>query len=101
MNRTKSKPNTDVCADCGAPDPTWASVNRGIFLCVQCCCIHRDLGRHISQVKSLQHSQWSNSLLLLVQTLNSSGVNNIWEHQLLENSSKLNKRKPGPKDPLE
>ncbi|KAI4461175.1 g protein-coupled receptor kinase interacting arfgap [Holotrichia oblita] len=101
MNRTKSKPNTDVCADCGASDPTWTSVNRGILLCVQCCCIHRDLGRHISQVKSLQHSHWSNSLLSLVQTLNNSGVNNIWEHQLLENSFKLNKRKPVPKDSLD
>ncbi|XP_071050195.1 ARF GTPase-activating protein Git isoform X2 [Onthophagus taurus] len=101
-SRAKSRPtNTDVCADCGANDPTWASVNRGILLCVECCCIHRNLGRHISQVKSLHQSTWNGNLLTMVQTLNNSGVNNMWEHTLLENGSKLNKKKPNPRDPLD
>lgn len=36
----------------------------------------------------------------MVQTLNNNGVNNIWEHCLLDNNSKL-KRKPQPKDALQ
>lgn len=36
----------------------------------------------------------------MVHALNHSGVNNIWEHALLENNSKLAKKKPSPKDPL-
>lgn len=36
----------------------------------------------------------------MVHALNHSGVNNIWEHALLENNSKLARKKPGPKDPL-
>lgn len=32
--------------------------------------------------------------------LNNNGANNIWEHVLLENGSKLMKKKPSPKDPL-
>lgn len=38
--------------------------------------------------------------LKMVQTLNNNGVNNIWEHLLLDNSGKLLKRKPQPKEPL-
>lgn len=40
-------------------DPTWASVNKGILLCTQCCSIHRSLGRHITQVKSLLKTTWN------------------------------------------
>lgn len=80
MSRAKSKQTPEVCGDCGALgespykieliylllinyehlilDATWASVNKGILLCTQCCSIHRSLGRHISQVKSLFKSTW-------------------------------------------
>lgn len=36
----------------------------------------------------------------MVCGLNNNGANNIWEHALLENGSKLMKKKPTPKDPL-
>ena len=29
------------CCECRAPDPTWASVNLGITLCIECSGIHR------------------------------------------------------------
>lgn len=83
MSRAKSRQNLDVCGDCGAQgespsliklskqlallnffaDPTWVAVNRGILLCIHCCSIHRSLGRHVSQVKSLQKSNWNKSQL--------------------------------------
>lgn len=44
-------------------DPTWASINRGVLICDECCSVHRSLGRHISQVKSLTKGQWSPTLL--------------------------------------
>lgn len=34
-------------------DSDWIVVNRGLYVCDECCSIHRSLGRHISQIKSL------------------------------------------------
>ncbi|XP_042213732.1 ARF GTPase-activating protein GIT1-like isoform X2 [Homarus americanus] len=99
--RTKPRTSQDVCADCGAPDPGWASINRGILICDECCSVHRSLGRHISQVKSLKKGTWNPTQYAMVHTLYSSGANNIWEHTLLDPSvAKTGRRKPHPKDPV-
>lgn len=45
------------------PDPGWASINRGVLICDECCSVHRSLGRHISIVKHLRHSPWPATLL--------------------------------------
>jgi Arf-GAP/coiled-coil/ANK repeat/PH domain-containing protein len=42
----------DKCADCGKPDPDWASLNLGILVCIECSGVHRNLGVHISKVSS-------------------------------------------------
>lgn len=39
-------------------DPTWASANLGIFLCLNCSGCHRSLGVHISQVRSITMDAW-------------------------------------------
>ena len=31
----------ELCADCNAPNPDWASINLGVFICVNCSGIHR------------------------------------------------------------
>ncbi|XP_063067749.1 ARF GTPase-activating protein GIT2b isoform X5 [Engraulis encrasicolus] len=91
--------NRDVCADCSAPGPTWASVNRGVLICDECCSIHRGLGRHSSQVRHLTHTSWPPSQLQMVQTLYNNGANSIWEHSLLDPSSIMTgKRKANPQD---
>lgn len=99
--RTKPRGTQDVCGDCGAPDPGWASINRGILICDECCSVHRSLGRHISQVKSLKKGQWNSIQLAMVHTLYNSGANGIWEHTLLDPSvAKTGRRKPQPSDPV-
>jgi len=40
----------NMCADCGASEPDWASLNLGALLCIECSGVHRNLGVHISKV---------------------------------------------------
>lgn len=88
-----------MCADCSGPDPSWASVNRGTFICDECCSVHRSLGRHISQVRHLKHTPWPPTLLQMVETLYNNGANSIWEHSLLDPASIMSgRRKANPQD---
>lgn len=50
------------CADCCSLKPTWASINLGIMLCIECSGIHRGLGVHISKVRSVQLDDWEPEL---------------------------------------
>ncbi|XP_044296368.1 ARF GTPase-activating protein GIT2 isoform X3 [Varanus komodoensis] len=91
--------SSDVCADCSAPDPCWASINRGVLICDECCSVHRSLGRHISQVRHLKHTPWPTTLLQMVETLYNNGANSIWEHSLLDPASVMSgRRKANPQD---
>ncbi|KAM9392704.1 ARF GTPase-activating protein GIT2a isoform 1-T1 [Pholidichthys leucotaenia] len=93
--------NTEVCADCSVPEPRWASVNRGVLICDDCCSVHRSLGRHSSQVRHLTHTPWPPTQLQMVQMLYSNGANSIWEHSLLDPASVMSgKRKANPQDKL-
>ncbi|XP_048100401.1 ARF GTPase-activating protein GIT2a isoform X4 [Alosa alosa] len=91
--------NSEVCADCSVSDPRWASVNRGVLVCDECCSVHRSLGRHSSQVRHLTHTPWPPTQLQMVQTLYNNGANSIWEHTLLDPASVMSgKRKANPQD---
>ncbi|XP_038550594.1 ARF GTPase-activating protein GIT2-like isoform X2 [Micropterus salmoides] len=93
--------NTELCADCSVPEPRWASVNRGVLICDECCSVHRSLGRHSSQVRHMTHTPWPPTQLQMVQTLYSNGANSIWEHSLLDPASVMSgKRKANPQDKL-
>ncbi|NXX19365.1 GIT1 protein, partial [Podargus strigoides] len=88
-----------VTAQCHPADPGWASINRGVLICDECCSVHRSLGRHISIVKHLRHSPWPATLLQMVHTLASNGANSIWEHSLLDPAQvQSGRRKANPQD---
>ena len=81
-----------VCADCGAPDPKWASANIGVFICLKCCGVHRSLGSHISKVLSVTLDEWSDEEVdSMIEIGGNASANSIYEAFIPEGSSK-----PGP-----
>ncbi|KAK9044975.1 hypothetical protein V6N11_058865 [Hibiscus sabdariffa] len=107
----------DKCADCDAPEPDWASLNLGLLICIECSGVHRNLGVHISKVRSLtlDVKVWEPSVLALFQSLGNIYVNSIWEELLHsghsrtvipvgsskpEGQKQLLKMKPNEDDPI-
>ncbi|OVA19209.1 Arf GTPase activating protein [Macleaya cordata] len=101
-------PGNDLCAECGSPEPDWASLNLGILLCIECSGVHRNLGVHISKVRSIKFDVkvWEPTILDLFRSLGNAYCNSVWEELLLQNESKdepdalLSITKPGPKDAI-
>ncbi|XP_033894636.1 arf-GAP with dual PH domain-containing protein 2-like [Acipenser ruthenus] len=56
------RPGNANCADCGDPDPDWASYKLGVFICLNCSGIHRNL-TEISRVKSIRLDFWDDDLV--------------------------------------
>mmetsp|Transcript_1652 Transcript_1652/g.3244 ORF Transcript_1652/g.3244 Transcript_1652/m.3244 type:complete len:408 (-) Transcript_1652:168-1391(-) len=75
--------NNTVCADCNVTsDAEWSVWNHGVFVCIKCSGIHRQLGVHISKVKSTQLDKWRNNELAFVSNLGGNlRVNQTLEHR--------------------
>uniref|UniRef100_A0A8C4PJH3 Arf-GAP with GTPase, ANK repeat and PH domain-containing protein 2 n=1 Tax=Equus asinus TaxID=9793 RepID=A0A8C4PJH3_EQUAS len=68
-----------ICVDCGAPNPTWASLNLGALICIECSGIHRNLGTHLSRVRSLDLDDWPRELTLVLTAIGNDMANRVWE----------------------
>jgi Arf-GAP/coiled-coil/ANK repeat/PH domain-containing protein len=71
----------DRCADCADCGPEWASLNLGVLLCIQCSGIHRQLGVHISKVRSLtlDTRAWEPPVVELFRQLGNAFASDVWE----------------------
>ncbi|RKF57330.1 putative uba ts-n domain-containing protein [Erysiphe neolycopersici] len=74
----KTVPGNNVCADCQARNPGWASWSLGIFLCMQCAAVHRKLGTHITKVKSLTMDSWSHEQVETMKRVGNLASNRIY-----------------------
>ncbi|KAK9268136.1 hypothetical protein L1049_010576 [Liquidambar formosana] len=89
LNNLLLQSDNRVCADCGAPDPKWASANIGVFICLKCCGVHRSLGTHISKVLSVTLDDWSDDEIdAMVEVGGNFSANAIYEAFIPEGISK-------------
>ncbi|CAK9027893.1 unnamed protein product [Durusdinium trenchii] len=75
-------PGNKECADCTAYGPNWASWNLGILICETCAGMHRNLGTHISKVKSTTMDKWNEEQAVPCRNIGNFMSNSFYEYNL-------------------
>ena len=82
INKLLKKPENKYCADCKSNPPSWASINLGVLICIKCSSTHRELGTHISKIKSINLDVWPSDILEKFLKIDNKTSNDYWEHNL-------------------
>ncbi|XP_067880534.1 arf-GAP with GTPase, ANK repeat and PH domain-containing protein 1-like isoform X2 [Heterodontus francisci] len=79
LQAIRNAKGNSFCVDCTAANPTWASLNLGALICIECSGIHRNLGTHLSRVRSLDLDDWPLELTLVLTSIGNEMANYVWE----------------------
>ncbi|XP_072240460.1 stromal membrane-associated protein 1-like [Leuresthes tenuis] len=82
LSKMLREEDNKYCADCEAKGPRWASWNLGVFICIRCAGIHRNLGVHISRVKSVNLDQWTSEQIQSIQDMGNTNARRLYEANL-------------------
>ncbi|XP_027874252.1 stromal membrane-associated protein 1-like [Xiphophorus couchianus] len=82
LSKMLREEDNKYCADCEAKGPRWASWNLGVFICIRCAGIHRNLGVHISRVKSVNLDQWTSEQIQSIQEMGNTNARQLYEANL-------------------
>ncbi|XP_045483597.1 stromal membrane-associated protein 1 isoform X3 [Harmonia axyridis] len=82
LNSLLRDEDNKYCVDCDSKGPRWASWNIGVFLCIRCAGIHRNLGVHISRVKSVNLDTWTPEQVVSLQQMGNSRARAVYEANL-------------------
>ncbi|XP_042604445.1 arf-GAP with Rho-GAP domain, ANK repeat and PH domain-containing protein 3-like isoform X3 [Cyprinus carpio] len=77
-------PCNKVCADCGAANPEWASVNLLVVICEACAGAHRSMGSNRSKVRGLKldNKVWTEPLIQLFVLYGNKAASSVWGHSI-------------------
>eukprot|EP00300_Choanocystis_sp_HF-7_P001312 c11060_g1_i2.p1 GENE.c11060_g1_i2~~c11060_g1_i2.p1 ORF type:complete len:648 (+),score=75.74 c11060_g1_i2:161-1945(+) len=78
---TLQLPGNDLCADCARPNPDWVHLEHGVFLCLDCCGVHRSFS---NKLRSFLFDNLTREEHQKLRELGNERVNKVWEASLQE-----------------